>query len=262
MILLLKAVQCSNALTKTHRTIYPCSWRKPYRVRGSSAPVPRLHSIPIEKLIVVCKMTEQGDLAASLQLAIQAQEEIKQQLLDEIKALESEQKPTRASVKTLKFYTASIKRAQDERNTVQAQINKFNSSILPGLEQQLDRVRQKRAAVDGRTQTLRAARTQGIELEEFQRSLEAELAELTKRESELQEQTAAAKSELRSLQEAQLSVQRENARKGWETEMADELGLNKRTMGRRRSNTVSVAPKAPRVHRRTSVKSKHPPLPL
>ena len=207
-------------------------------------------------------MTEQGDLAASLHLAIQAQEEIKQQLLDEIKALESEQKPTRASVKTLNFYTASIKRAQDERKTVQAQIDKFNSSILPGLEQQLDRVRQKRAAVDGRAETLRAARAQGIELEAFQKRLESELEELTKRESELQEQTAAAKSELRSLQEAHLSLQRENARKEWETEMADELGLNKRITGRRRSNTVSVAPRQTRVSRRTSVKSKRPPLPL
>ena len=202
-------------------------------------------------------MSEQEDAEFLLQLAIQAQEEIKEQLLSEIAELENEQRPSRPPVNTLNFYRSSLQRAQEEKQGLQDQISKFNSVILPGLERHLERLREKRAAINEQIEKYRLARQEQIDPASLQESLTRELAELGAREKDLQNQAGIARAELRALQEAILLQQRESARREWEVEMADEHGLNAKLPGRRRSNTTSTVQKPTRV-RRTSMKVRKP----
>jgi hypothetical protein len=198
----------------------------------------------------------EGDesLLESIRLAIQAQEEIKQELLSEIRALENQARPHRTTIKLVAFYSSSLRHVVAEKSAVLEQIAKFKTSTLPELQQQLDRIRQKRETIQKRIETVQRARNRKLlkDLEvpervhavvaELTQKLLAEIHELTLNEANIKANTATARAELRVLQEQSLNRQREKTIQAFADEVADERGLflPRRSM-RRRSNTQASA---------------------
>jgi hypothetical protein len=189
-------------------------------------------------------------LLESIRLAIQAQEEIKQELLSEIRALENQARPHRTTIRLIAFYSSSLRHVVAEKSAVLEQIAKFKTSTLPELQQQLDRIRQKRETIQKRIETVQRARNRKLlkDLEvaekvhsvvtELTQKLLAEIHELTLNEANIKANTATARAELRVLQEQSLNKQREKTIQAFADEVADERGLflARRSM-RRRSNT-------------------------
>ena len=85
-------------------------------------------------------MSEEEAMIESLKLARQAQEEIKQQLLDEIKTLENEQPAQKGSLKAYHFYKSTLRHTMQEKKTIEQQIDNFKTNILPELRQQMDQL--------------------------------------------------------------------------------------------------------------------------
>ncbi|KAK8889295.1 hypothetical protein M9Y10_034041 [Tritrichomonas musculus] len=197
-------------------------------------------------------MEEDESLIESMKLALQAQEEIKQQLLKEIASLEASTQGPRLTEKSLKFYKSSLDHDLKEKKLLTDQITKFKSSILPEVQQQYDRIHQKRVSLEEHISVLQKLRDESLitdisdpnkrssAISTFQSNLQSEIQSLSNEEKELQEKTAKAKTELHVLQEQYLNSQRESAKKIWEDELANEMGNNKAHFVRRRSLTVSM----------------------
>lgn len=212
---------------------------------------------------------EEEAMIESLKLAMQAQEEIRQQLLDEIKTLESEQPSQKGSLKAYNFYKSSLRHAMQEKKAVEQQIDNFNTNILPELHQQMDRLQQKKSALEQRILDLQVTRDEGLlvrienedqrysAIQQFTASLKKEIVDLCAKEEQLKAETAVQRKELHALQESSLSKQRETAKQNWKEEMADELGLMKKHLARRRSNTIAsqLPSKQPnKINRRMSLR--------
>lgn len=211
---------------------------------------------------------EEEAMIESLKLAMQAQEEIRQQLLDEIKTLEGEQPAQKGSLKAYHFYKSSLRHTTHEKKAVEQQIDNFKTNILPELQQQIDRLQQKKTALEQRIIGLQVTRDEGLlvriedkeqrysAIQQFAVNLKKEIVELSAKEEQLKAETAAQRKELHALQEASLSRQRETAKQTWKEEMADELGLMKKHLSRRRSNTVAAHPSKPaaKINRRMSLR--------
>lgn len=194
-------------------------------------------------------------LIESMRLALQAQQEIKQQLLAELAQLESKSQTTKFTEKSLKFYQSSLNHTEQEKNSINEQIIKFKNTVLPEIQQQLDRIQQKRHSLDEQISNLQKYRDSGLmesiqnpslrseRIATFQENLQKEIDMLIHREKELEDSTCKAKLELHVLQEQYLNSQRESAKKQWENELANECGLNRQHLLRRRSHTVSMTRK-------------------
>ena len=132
------------------------------------------------------------------------------------------------------------------------QITKFKSSILPEVQQQFDRIHQKRESLEGHIASLQKFRDTSLidsindpnqrdsAISTFQSNIQSEINSLSNEEKDLQQKTMKAKTELHVLQEQYLNSQRESAKKSWEDELANEMGNNKAHLMRRRSLTVSM----------------------
>lgn len=197
-------------------------------------------------------MEDEESLIESMKLALQAQEEIKQQLLSEIATLEASAQQPRYTEKSLKFYKSSLDHALEEKKLLTDQITKFKSSILPEVQQQYDRIHQKRESLQDHIAALQKLRDTSLidsikdpnqrdsAISSFQSNIQSEINSLSNEEKDLQQKTIKAKTELHVLQEQYLNSQRENAKKSWEDELASEMGNNKAHFARRRSLTVSM----------------------
>ena len=197
---------------------------------------------------------DEQQMIESMQLALQAQEEIKQQLLNEISALQGSTHSQRSAEKSLKFYKSSLERAQCEKKSLEDQISKFKNIILPEISQQYERVHQKREGLEMHIKSLKGYRDEKLLLAasnpevrdaaigQFINNLQTEITNLTNSEEQLKEKTAKAKTELHALHEQYMNSQRESMRKIWENELAIESGINKSRILRRRSHTINNIP--------------------
>jgi hypothetical protein len=191
------------------------------------------------------------ELLASVQLHIQAQEEIKQELLATIRSLERELRPPRATLKLVHFHAATLRHIVNEKSAVMDQIANFKCSTLPDLQRQLDGARQKRELLESRIAALKKHRSEALmadldnpakvhaSVAEFTASVLAEVQELTAEEVKMKLQTAQAKAELRVLQDQFLNRQRERSKQVMADEISEERDvLSGRPQGRRRSRTA------------------------
>jgi hypothetical protein len=178
-----------------------------------------------------------SDLLASVELHVQAQEEIKQELLATIRALEKEISPPRATLRQVHFHSATLRHVVAEQSAVMDQIAKFKSSTLPDLQHQLDVARQKRASLESKISALRGYRVDSLmndlnnpakvrsSVAAFTGQVLAEIQDLTTAESQVKLNTAQAKKELRALQDQFLNRQRENSKQVLAEELIDEKDL-------------------------------------
>jgi septal ring factor EnvC (AmiA/AmiB activator) len=193
------------------------------------------------------------DLQASVQLHIQAQEEIKQELLATISALERESRPPRTTLKQVHFHSASLRHVVADKSVVLDQIAKFKSVILPDLQQQLHTARQKRDLLESRIAALQASRSDALmanlddptrvleSISEFSQRLQNEIDELAAAEAQLKQNTATARVELRALQDQSLNRQREKSKQTLADEISDERQLFGTAKGRRKRSSTVVA---------------------
>jgi hypothetical protein len=178
-----------------------------------------------------------SDLLASVELHIQAQEEIKQELLTTIRSLEKELSPPRATLRQVHFHSATLRHVVAEKSAVMDQIAKFKSSTLPDLQHQLDGARQKRATLEAKINALRSYRVDSLmndlndpakvrsSVATFSAQVLAEIQDLTTAESQVKMNTMQAKTELRALQDQFLNRQRENSKQVLAEELIDEKDL-------------------------------------
>jgi hypothetical protein len=189
-------------------------------------------------------------LTESVLVAIQAQEEIKQELLAQVLALEQDARPHQISLKTVQFYSSSLRHAVSEKSAVIDQVANFKASVLPDLERQLERINSRRVALEKRVMRLQVSRDPSLlrdtntpeklqaSVTSLQDSLTKELMELSATETELKNNTAKARAELRALQDLSLNRQRDSARATWANEVADEKKVNNSRFGRKRAATI------------------------
>ncbi|OHS99778.1 hypothetical protein TRFO_33696 [Tritrichomonas foetus] len=203
------------------------------------------------KKLKISKMQDDESMIESMQLALQTQEEIRQDLLKEISALESNTQGPKLTEKSMEFYKSSLARVLSEKKSLTDQIEKFKITILPEIQRQFDRIHQKREAMEFHISALQKYRNMTLfenvknpdkrtdAVKTFIENLTKEIDDLTNKENDLQEKIRKARTELHVLQEQYLSSQRESAKKIWESELANESGLNKtRKLNRRMSHTV------------------------
>jgi hypothetical protein len=210
-------------------------------------------------------------LLESVRLAIQAQEEIKQELLVQALALEQTATPQHISLKTVQFYSSSLRHAVSEKSAVIDQIAKLKSSVLPDLERQLERINSRRISLEKRVMALQLSRNPAIlrdantperlqaTIAALSDSLGKELIELSSSETELKNNTTKARAELRTLQEQTLIKQRDSARATWASEVADERHVNNSRFGRKRAATIVSSQSKPMRSRGMSLRVIRPP---
>jgi hypothetical protein len=201
---------------------------------------------------------EESDLLEAVRLHIQAQEEIKQELLSTVRLLERESRPPRTTLKQVHFHTSTLRHIVSDQSAVVDQIIKFNSSVLPDLQQQLNLITQKADALNSRIEILQKPRKTSIlanlddpekvhqSIAALSESLRNEIQNLTEEEEKVRKETAIARVELRALQDQFLNRQREKTRQTIEAEVIDEQKFfEQRGERRRRSSTMvgmAVAP--------------------
>jgi hypothetical protein len=214
---------------------------------------------------------EDESLLESIRLAIQAQEEIRQELLSEVRTLESQARPHRTTIKMVAFYSASMRHVVSDKSAVLEQIAKFKTVTLPELRQQLDRINQRRETIQKRIETVQMARNRRLlkdldipdkvhaVVAELTQKLLAEIHELTLSEAKIKANTSVARADLRVLQDQSLNKQREKTCQAVADEVADERGLflTRRSM-RRRSNTQASLILKHQADRRQSLIVKRP----
>jgi hypothetical protein len=207
-----------------------------------------------------------SDVLASVELHIQAQEEIKQELLSTIRALERETCSPCATLKQVNFHSASLRHIVAEQSKVMDQIAKFKSSTLPDLQHLLDGLRQRRATLEARINALRGYRIDSLmnDLDDpakvcasvaaFNARVLGEIQELTTAENQVKLNTAQAKGELRVLQDQFFNRQRENSQRVLAEEVSDEKDLLLgRGIRKKRFQTPLVGLVVPRCDRRLSL---------
>jgi hypothetical protein len=211
-------------------------------------------------------------LLESVRIAIQAQEEIKQELLTELLVLEGDARPRQISLKTVQFYSSSLRHAVSEKSAVIDQVANFKASILPDLERQLERINSRRITLEKRVMGLQLSRNPAYlrdanSPEKLQATVAAlsdnltkELIELSTTETELKNSTAKARTELRTLQDLTVNKQRDSARITWQSEVADERKVNNSRFGRKRAATIVSSQQRPVRSRGMSVRIARPQI--
>lgn len=187
----------------------------------------------------------------TINLAIKSQEEIKSQLLAEIAQLESQHELQKGETAPIKFYKSSIEHLRAEKQSLNDKIHQFKQVEYPTLQQKLQRMQQKNAAIENRISYLEKIRDEDIVsklsspeaaqeiIKQFSDNLKAEIAELTKEEDAITKKISESKDELHQLQELNLSTRREHAKSTWALEINEEAKLNvvTKTKKRKRSST-------------------------
>ena len=185
----------------------------------------------------------------SMQLAIQAQKEIRQQLIAEIRSFESNTQQ-KYGLKSVKFYSQSLNHAVEENNALKKQISYFKTVVLPDLLQQKERIQQRRRSIEERIEhlgknldadillSLSNKQKIGQTIDELIQKYQKEIEELTLEEGYLTKNNSKLRRELREIHNQALKSQRESAKQSWNDEMADEKSLNNSLNSRKRARTI------------------------
>jgi hypothetical protein len=156
-----------------------------------------------------------------------------------------------------------------EKLQVLEQISKFNTSILPDLQQQLRLVHEKVSTLESRIETLKQVRSPTLlsdlddpekiqgSIAAFTESLRSETETLTAAEAQLCQETAKVKAELRRLQVQFFNRQLERTKQTLAQEMWDEHQFFGGRKVRRRSNTTFS--QSPQLGRKNSARPGIPP---
>jgi chromosome segregation ATPase len=214
---------------------------------------------------------EEVDLLESVQLHLQAQEDIKQELLSTLRNLEQESRPPRTTLRQVHFQSSTLRHIVAEKSAILEQIAKFNSSVLPELEQQLLRAHQKAEELQSRIQLLQERRKTSLledlnntekvhqAIEDFAENLRREIQNLNQNEDQIKSETVIARAELRVLQDQFLNRRREKAKQTLEAEVTDErLLFTSRGNRRKRSRTLTAVTPPP-MDRKAALRTKLPP---
>lgn len=189
------------------------------------------------------------DFNQTMQLAIQAQKEIRQQLIAEIASLESSTQQ-RYGLKSVMFYSQTLSHVVEENNSIKKQINYFKTVVLPDLRQQKERIMQKRKSIESKIETLGKSldltilsnlsnkNTMSKTINDLIMKYQKEIEEITLEESSLTQNNNKLRKELREIQNQALKSQRESAKQSWNEEMADEKVLNNSLNSRKRARTI------------------------
>jgi chromosome segregation ATPase len=220
----------------------------------------------------VNSMGEEDPLLECVRGALQAQEEIKQELLAQLAVFEKEAQPQQPTVKTMQFYLTTLKHAISDKSAVASQISNYSSSVLPDLENQLARISSRRRGLLEQIQALQKSRNQewlnearcpekvDHLLAQMTGELRTEIAELDTTDMQLKANISKARHDLRVLQEQNRARQTTSAKDSWQSEMADEQQVNRSPKsGRKRAaSVVSPEPSAGFRTRRMSIKVVRP----
>lgn len=195
---------------------------------------------------------EKNDLEKSIQLAIQAQKDIKQQLLKEISQLKSEPEPhPHHNEATLKFYQSHIHKIISDVTAINSEINKSQSLTIPDMERKLTSLNKKKDRMEERISALQKDRNEDLlkslnspqlSEDEASRYFNELIQKLTTdiNNLDLQKKTNAEKikslrSKLEDIHKNKSSGRREVAMRNWKDEVADEKRINASNMVRRQS---------------------------
>lgn len=213
---------------------------------------------------------EADSINETMQFAIQAQEEIRQELLAEIQKLENPTQAPKYTLKSIQFYSSSLRHVVEDKSAVLQELDRLRNQDLPESRAQLKRIEQKREALEHQINIYKRSRDSNIldhmedteQLEQYYNGLEEEIQLLERQEMEIDNVNLELKQELRVLQEKTLCKRRESAEQTWTCELADEKCKNQEcSHGRRRSNTIAAPKKGRIINRRMSVKSVRPTPP-
>jgi hypothetical protein len=207
-------------------------------------------------------MTNDDSLVEPVRLAIQAQEDIKRELIEEILALERDARPQRTTLKQVQFYASTLRHTLSEKSSILEEISNLRNTIIPDLERQTERAIHRQQNLQSRIMSLQMSRSPAVlrdvskpdkaqaAVAAFLESLQKEISDLEASENTVKDSTAKAKAELRVLQDQVLNYQRERATKALAEELADEKRVNQGRFirsGRKRSMTIQQS--QPRVVR-------------
>jgi uncharacterized coiled-coil DUF342 family protein len=216
-------------------------------------------------------MEDEDPLLSSAKRTLEAQLEIKQQLLKEIARVEEEQRSRKSGSRTAHFFSSSLMYAVAAKNSVVEQIERCTKSVLPETRREYERVHERRLAVEERIRSLREKRNskmiQELKNPEMRHdvvswlvnSLNHEIQELTAKEKELQAETGKAREQLRELQQANIVNQRASAIKHWGEEVQAESDLRGKGFRRKRSLTVGRGTNSVTLTRRQSLRPRSEP---
>jgi hypothetical protein len=186
--------------------------------------------------------------------ALRAQEEIKQELLSQLAALEQEDRPQQPTVKTLQFYSTTLKHSLSAKTALSSQIANYTSSVIPDLENQLARIGARSRGLNQQIQSLETSRNpnwlndarctdkaEGL-VDTLLAELRKELGELNGTDQELKSNIEKAKRDLKGLRDQSRAQQTDAVRATFLSEIEDENRTNNCRMGRKRASTVGGAP--------------------
>lgn len=195
---------------------------------------------------------EKNDLEKSIQLAIQAQKDIKEQLLKEISQLKSEPEPhPHPSEATLKFYTSHIHKIISDVTTINSEINKSQTLIIPDMERKFSSLNKRKQRIEERISSLQKERNEDLiksfnspELDEDEVSkrfneliqkLSSDIENLDLQKKSNSERIKDLRGKLEDIHKNRSGGKREEAMRNWKDEVADEKRINTSNMFRRQS---------------------------
>ena len=195
-------------------------------------------------------------LLDSIKIALSTQEEIKSQLLSEIKNLEINLPQNPNTNSSQKFLQFSFRNAELEKKKFLEELSKYNNIDFPKLNQRLQRITQKCSNAEFRIGILEKSRVSNVLnaletsnfrnelLKEFSVSINEEIDQLKIQEIEYSNKIKQAKEELRILQNSDITKLRLASSSNWDTELKDEKHFNIQLLAsiRKRSNTISSRP--------------------
>ncbi|OHS99587.1 hypothetical protein TRFO_33911 [Tritrichomonas foetus] len=101
---------------------------------------------------------DENGLQNSIKLVIEAQQDIKKQLLTEIASLNGESTSIKPSKATLKFYNASVHKIVSDIAAINTSIHKAETIDIPNLHQRIEALAQRKSLIEARITELQSFR--------------------------------------------------------------------------------------------------------
>lgn len=198
-----------------------------------------------------------SNLEKSIQLAIQAQKDIQKQLLAEIAQLKEQPDHSTPKAKTFQFYNYQLQKLSSDVETINSEIHKSETIVIPDLECTLDSLLKKRSRIEHRINEIQKERDPifldsfdnetdtsnfSAKITELINKITLDIQTLTAKKEENSKQIKELRTHLEELQRNQYNGRREVAMQFWADEVATEKKFNIANLTRRQSMFDSKRP--------------------